>query len=405
MGVLSQDVGNQIVKRGYHKSGNSEALGPLATLGWLALAIQVFASCSRQPQAGKTGGPPGAGQPVPVTVANAEAKTMPVQVTAVGRAEAYNTVSVGSRVDGQVLTVHFEDGQYVKAGDLLFTIDPRSFEAQLKQAQANLAKDQAQLENAQAQLERNAAVVEKGYVSREQYDQAVAAAGALKATVAADQAAVENAQLQLQYCSIRSPIDGLTGAVKVDPGNIVKANDTTNPLVVINQIHPIYVSFYVPERNLPEIQQYMTASKLQVQATVPGYEQVPSYGELTFLDNTVNPTAGTIQLRGTFANVDRSLWPGQFVNVVLTLTTQPGAIMVPSRAVQTGQQGQYIFVVKPGLTVENRAIVVGRTVGEESVIEKGVSPGEQVVTDGQLRLSPGASVHIVQSLGGQEQRP
>jgi len=373
---------------------------------WLLLAMQVFASCSRQPQAGKTGGPPGAGQPAPVTVTTAQAKTVPVQVSAVGRAEAYNTVSVGSRVDGQILTVHFEDGQYVKSGDLLFTIDPRPFEAQLKQAQANRAKDQAQLENAQAQLQRNAAVVEKGYVSREQYDQAVANANALKATVAADQAAIENAQLQLQYCSIRSPIDGLAGAVKVDPGNIVKANDTTTPLVVINQIQPIYVSFYAPERNLPEIQQYMAAGKLQVQATVPGGEQVPSSGELTFLDNTVNPTAGTIELRGTFPNVDRSLWPGQFVNVVLTLTMQPGAIVVPSRAVETGPQGQYVFVVKPGLTVENRPVTVGRTVGDEIVIEKGVSPGEQVVTDGQLRLSPGASVRIVQSLGGaQEQRP
>jgi multidrug efflux system membrane fusion protein len=395
------------LKRRCRKSGNYVAFR-LLRAGvwplWILLAMQILGSCSRRPQTAKTGGPPpGAGQPVPVTVANAVEKTVPVQVHAVGRVEAHNTVSVGSRVDGQILTVHFEDGQYVKAGDLLFTIDPRTFEAQLKQAQANLAKDQAQLENAQAQLERNAAVVQKGYVSREQYDQAVANANALKATVAADQAAVENAQLQLQYCSIRSPIDGLVGAVKVDPGNIVKANDTTTPLVVINQIQPIYVSFYVPERNLPEVQRYMAAGKPQVQATIPGREQTPAYGELTFLDNAVNPTAGTIELRGTFANADRSLWPGQFVNVVLTLTTQPGAIVVPSRAIQTGQQGQYVFVVKPDLTVENRPIVVGRTVGEESVIQKGVSPGEQVVTDGQLRLSPGASVRIVQSLGGQEQ--
>ena len=255
-------------------------------------------------------------------------------------------------------------------------------------------------------MQRNAAVVEKGYVSREQYDQAVANANALKGTVAADQAAVENAQLQLQYCSIHSPIDGLAGVVKVDPGNIVKANDATNPLVVINQIQPIYVSFYVPERNLPEIQKYMAAGKPRVQATVPGYERAPVSGELTFLDNAVSPTAGTIELRGTFANADRSLWPGQFVNVVLTLTTQPGAVVVPSRAVQTGQQGQYVFVVKPDSTVEIRQVTVGRTVGEESIVEKGVSPGEAVVTDGQLRLSPGASVRIVQSLGGtQEQVP
>lgn len=381
---------------------------PLRLRGWVLwamLAAQVLASCSRSPQAGKTGAPPGAGQPVPVTAANAVEKTVPVQVNAVGRVQAYKTVSVTSRVDGQVLTVHFEDGQDVKTGDLLFTIDPRSFEAQLKQAQANLAKDQAQLENAQAQLGRNAAVVEKGYVSREQYDQAVANANALKATVAADQAAVENAQLQLLYCSIRSPLDGLTGAVKVDPGNVVKANDATSPLAVINQIQPIYVSFYVPERNLPEIRQYMAVGKLPVQATVPGREQSPTSGELTFLDNAVSPTAGTIELRGTFANADRSLWPGQFVTVVLTLTTQPGAVVIPLRAVQTGQQGQYIFVVQPDLTVENRPVTVGRTVGEEAVIEKGVKPGEQVVTDGQLRLAPGARVRIVPSLGRQEKGP
>lgn len=373
---------------------------------WVLSAALVVASCSRQPQAGKTGGPPGAGQPVPVTVANVVTKTMPVQVNAVGRVDPYNTVSVVSRVDGQIMTVHFKDGQYVKIGDLLFSIDPRTFEAQLKQTQANLGKDQAQLENAQAQLERNAAVVEKGYVSREQYDQAVANANALKATVAADQAAVENAQLQLEYCSIRSPIDGLAGIVKVDVGNVVKAQDTPNPLVVINQIQPIYVSFYVPETSLPEVRKYMATGQPQVQATVPGREQTPAYGELSFLDNAVSPTAGTVELRGTFANADRALWPGQFANVTLTLTTQPGAIVIPSPAVQTGPQGQYVFVVKPDLTVENRSVTVARTVGEESVVAKGASPGEQVVTDGQLRLAPGVTVRIVQSVaGGQEKGP
>lgn len=373
---------------------------------WVTLVALGLSSCSRSPQGGKAGGPPpGAGQPVPVTVAQAQEKTVPVQIDAVGRVEAYNTVSMASRVDGQVQGVYFKDGQYVKAGDLLFTIDPRTFEAQLKQAQANLAKDQAQLENAQAQLQRNAAVVQQGYVSKEQYDQAVANANALKAAVAADQAAVENAQLQLQYCSIHSPIDGLAGIVKVDPGNVVKANDATTPLVVINQIQPVYVSFFVPERNLPEIQQYMAEGRPQVQAVVPGHEKTPAHGELTFLDNAVSPTSGTVELRGAFANADRSLWPGQFVNVVLTLTTQPGAIVVPSRAVQTGQQGQYVFVVKPDSTVESRPVTVARTVDEQAVVEKGVNPGETVVTDGQLRLAPGASVHVVESLVAQEPRP
>jgi len=297
------------------------------------------------------------------------------------------------------------EGQYVQVGQLLFTIDSRSFEAQLEQAQGNLAKDQAQLQNAIAEMERNAAVVEKGYVSREQYDQAVAAANALKASVSADEAVVKNAQLQVEYCFIRSPINGLVGAVQIDPGNLVKANDATTTLVVINQIQPIYVGFYVPERNLPEIKTYMASGKPQVEATVPNHEPSPARGALTFLDNTVNIATGTVRLRGTFANEDCSLWPGQFVDVVLTLTTQPGAIVIPSRAVSTGPQGQYVFVVKPDLTVEDRPVVVTRAVGEESVIGKGVSPGEQVVTDGQLRLSPGAHVRIVPSLGGQEKGP
>lgn len=204
------------------------------------VATLIVASCSRRPQAGKTGGPPPtARQPVPVTVSTAVEKTVPVEVNAVGRVEPYTTVSVRSQVDGQVLSAHFVEGQHVQAGELLFTIDARPFQAQLEQAQANLAKDQAQLQNAIAQMERNAAVVEKGYVSREQYDQAVAAANALKASVVADEAAVKNAQLQVDYCFIRSPVNGLAGAVQIDPGNLVKANDTTAALVVIDQIQPI----------------------------------------------------------------------------------------------------------------------------------------------------------------------
>jgi multidrug efflux system membrane fusion protein len=369
------------------------------------LCLVLLASCSRSPQGGKTQGRPSGGQPVPVSVGTAVEKTMPVQVQAVGRMQPYATVSVSSQVDGPVLQKHFVEGQYVKAGDLLFTIDSRPYEAQLHQSQANLARDKAQLENAQAQLERNAAVVEKGYVSKEQYDQAVATAAGLKASVAADEAAVENAQLQVQYCSIRSPIDGIVGALKVDPGNLVKANDTTNPLVVVNQIQPIYVGFFVPERHLPAIKQYMASGKPQVDVTVPGQQGPPARGELTFLDNTVNAASGTIQLRATFANEDRSLWPGQFVNVTLVLTEQPGAIVIPSQAVQTGQQGQYVYVVKADNTVEDRPVVVGRSIDNESIIDKGIAPGERVVTDGQLRLTTGASVKIAPPVGQQEKVP
>jgi multidrug efflux system membrane fusion protein len=322
-------------------------------------------------------------------------KTVPVQVQAVGRVQAYAVVSVKSRVDGLVTSAHFQDGQFVNAGDLLFTLDAAPYEAQLKQAQANRAKDQAQLENARKHVERNAAVVAKGYVSKEQYDQAVASAAALAATVKADEAAIETAQLQVQYCSIVSPITGRAGAVQVDVGNLVKANDAASVLVVINQVQPLYVSFYVPENILPEVRKYMASGPLSAEATVPGHEDSPVRGELTFLDNTVNSSSGTIQLRATFANENRWLWPGQFANVVLTLTLQPNAVVVPSQAVQTGQQGQYVFVVRPDLTAEYRPVVVGRTVGNETVMEKGVRPGENIVTDGQLRLSDGARVRIV----------
>jgi len=334
-----------------------------------------------------------------VTVRAVVQKTVPVQLEAVGTVQAYAQVSVEARVDGLVVARHFEDGQYVQTGAPLFTLDTAPYEAQLKQAQANLAKDQAQLENARKQLERNASVVEKGYVSQEQYDQAVATANALAATVKADQAVVESAALQVQYCRIASPITGRAGAVRVDIGNLVKANDTANPLVIINQIEPIYVSFYVPETALPEIRKYMESGPLPVEAIVPGHEKNPAQGELAFLDNMINTTSGTVQLRAVYPNKDHWLWPGQFVRVVLTLASRPGTIVVPSAALQTGQKGQYVFVIKEDQTAEYRPVVAGDTVDDEIVIEKGVQPGENVATDGQLRLSDGARVRIVEGVG------
>jgi multidrug efflux system membrane fusion protein len=312
----------------------------------------------------------------------------------------YAVVSVKSRVDGLVTSVHFKDGQYVKAGDLLFMLDRAPYEAQLKQAQANRAKDQAQLENARRQVERNAAVVAKGYVSKEQYDQAVASAAALAATVKADEAVIETAQLQVQYCSIVSPITGRVGAVQVNVGNLVKANDQTGILVVINQVQPIYVSFYVPEDILPDVRRYMASGSLPAETTVPGHENSLVRGELAFLDNMVNTSSGTIQLRAKFANENLWLWPGQFANVTLTLTSLPNAVVVPSQAVQTGQKGEYVYIVRPDQTAEYRPVAVGRTVGNETVIEKGVRPGENVVTDGQLRLAEGAHVRIAPPAAG-----
>lgn len=332
---------------------------------------------------------------MPVTIAQAVEKAMPIELQAVGTVEAYATVTVKAQVEGPLTGVHLREGQCVRSGDLLFTIDPQPFEVQIKQMQANLARDKAQLDNARSVLKRNAAVVGKGYVSKEKYDQAVANAAALEATVRADEAAAEKARIELNYCFIRSPITGCAGEVYVDRGNLVKANDADHPLVVIKQIAPIKVGFSVPERYLPEIKKYSSAGKLTVLATPPGHEVEPIKGELSFVDNIVNTATGTILLKATFANADRTLWPGQFVNATLQLASHPHTVVVPSQAVQTGQNGQYVFILKPDLTVEFRRVTAGQTVDGETVIEKGVQPGEKVVTDGQLRLFTGARVQIV----------
>jgi membrane fusion protein, multidrug efflux system len=332
---------------------------------------------------------------VPVIVATAVAKAVPEQLRAIGNVQAYATVLIRARVGGELLAVHFKEGDEVKSGALLFTIDPRPFEAALKQAEANLARDRAQLEHARRQAERYAAVVKKGYVSEDQNDQIVSNAVALEASVRAEEAAVENARLDLKYCTIRSPINGVTGQVKVDQGNLIKASDNDNPMVTIKQTSPIYVVFSVPEQNLPELKRRMAVGPLDVSVSVPADEEHPIKGELTFLDNTVDQTTGMILLRATIPNQDRALWPGQFVNVTLTLNTQRDAVVIPSQAVQTGQQGRYVFVVTPESTAEYRPVALARTVDGEAVVGKGITPGETVVTDGQLRLTQGTQVKMV----------
>ncbi len=337
---------------------------------------------------------------VPVTVATAVQKTIPVQVRAIGTGEAYSTVSVRSQVEGEVLRVYFQEGQDVKKGDLLFSIDPRPFEATRKQAEANLARDIAQEKNARAQAERYTKLFQAGIVSKEQYDQFRTNADALQAAVRADKAAVENAKVQLGYCSIHSPIDGQTGSLLVHQGNLVKSNDTT--LVVINQISPLYVDFSVPEQYLSQIKKYNAARPLQVDAIIPNDEGRPARGVLSFVDNAVDRTTGTIRLKGTFPNRDKRLWPGQFANVVLTLTAQSNMLVVPSQAVQTGQKGQYVFVIKPNLIAEPRPVVADSTAEGEAVIRKGLQLGEKVVTDGQLRLFLGARVEVKKSPEGSQ---
>jgi multidrug efflux system membrane fusion protein len=329
---------------------------------------------------------------VPVKIGDVIQQNVPVQINGIGNVEAYNTVSVKALVGGEVTDVHFKEGQDVKQGDLLFQIDPRPYNAALKQAEAQLARDMAQAKNAEEQAKRYEILVQKDYVAKDQYDQLRANADALSAAVQADQANVENSRLQLSYCTIRAPINGRVGSVLINKGNVVKANDLA--MVTINRITPIYVTFSIPEQNLSDIKKHMSSGTLKVEAIIPGEEKRPAHGVLTFINNAVDTSTGTIQLKGTFENRDHRLWPGQFVNVVLTIATQRNAVVVPTAALQTGQQGQYVFVVKPDSTVESRPVIVARSFGDLSVVTEGVHAGERVVTDGQLQLIPGTAVEI-----------
>jgi membrane fusion protein, multidrug efflux system len=347
---------------------------------------------------GRGGGPQGA--PVPVTTAVAAQKPMPVAISVIGTAEAFSTVSVRAQITGELTSVMFKEGDDVRKGQVLFSLDRRPLEAALQQAEAVLARDLAQSANAKAQATRYEDLAARGIATREQVDQTRTAAAALEATIGADRAAVENAKVQLQYATIVAPISGRTGALMVHAGNLVRANDTT-PLVVINQVTPINVTFALPEARLPEMKRYMSQGTLTVEARPPNDPAPPSKGRIGFVDNQVDPTTGTIRVKGTFANENRRLWPGQFVNIIVTLTTDPKALVVPTAAVQTGQQGQYVFVVKPDQTVELRNVTVARTEGQETVIEQGVGTGETVVTDGQLRLVPGSRITVKSASGAQ----
>ena len=333
---------------------------------------------------------------VPVTVAPVVRKDMPLEISLIGTTEAFATVVVRAQITGELTSVNFQQGDDVQAGQVLFTLDRRPLEAALHQAEANLARDAAQADQARLSAQRTQELADRGLVPREQVDQTRASATALAATVAADRAAVENATVQLQYATIRAPIAGRTGALMVSAGNLVRANDDA-PLAIINQVTPTYVSFAISETLLPDFQRYMARGPLGVEALPPNDEGPAAVGRITFVDNAVDPTTGTIKIKGTFPNLDRRLWPGQFVNVVVRLATDSGAIVVPSAAVQTGPEGQYVFVVTRDRTVDMRAVTVARTAGTETVIKEGVKAGETVVTDGQLRLVPGSRINVKES--------
>jgi multidrug efflux system membrane fusion protein len=385
---------------------------PALVLGVLLVSTSA---CSDRAGAQKAPPPPAA---VPVMVADAVQRSVPLQVAAVGNVQASTTVSVKSQVAGQIEQVHFTEGREVKRGDLLFTIDPRPFEAALRQAEAalgqrqaelaqaraNRARDVAQQEWAQVQERRYHELLSKDLIAREQYEQIRTNAAAMDATVranraaeenaraatAAAQAAVDNARLQLAYTKIHAPIDGRTGNLLVQRGNVVKANEDSG-LVVIAQVHPIHVSFAVPEQQLGAVNRFQSTGALAVEARVPGAGATK--GTLTFLNNTVDPNTGTIQLKATFANTENLLWPGQFVEVTLTLANE-NVVVVPSQAIQPGQQGPFVFVVKPDLRVESRKVEPGRRLERETIVTNGLKAGERVVVDGQLRLVPGALVEV-----------
>jgi multidrug efflux system membrane fusion protein len=370
----------------------------------------------------------GRGEVVPVEMAAVTQKDVPIQIKAIGNVEALSTIAVRSQVEGVLQRVAFTPGQEVKKGALLFTIDPRPLQAALSQAEANLLKamasvrqgrdivlkDEAIANNSRAIVNRDLKLIEAGVISREEYDNALSKAQADEAAVRADQSAVanleaaqkaedanvQNARVQLSYTTIRAPLTGKTGNLIVTEGNLVRANDTS-PMITITQSAPIYVTFSVPERELMRIRQYSGANGFVVQVVVPGDEANPGMGKLSLVDNTVDVATGTVRLKATYQNDDRRLYPGQFVNIVLTLGTESQAIVVPSQAVQTGQDKSFVYVVKSDMTVEVRTVKAGTAIDNMTVIEDGLKPGEQVVTDGQLRLVPGAKVQVKGQGSGQ----
>jgi len=418
--------------------------------GVLLLIVAGLGACSQERSGDAQAKAPAGRDAVPVTTDTVTSKSVPLQIRAVGTVQAYATVALKSQVDGEVAQIHFAEGQEVKKGDLLFTLDQRPLQAALhqaeavlgrdtaqlqqaeavvaqnmaaeKQAEANLARDMAQLENARSQVRRYKGLIDEGAISTELYDQVQTTAAALEATIQADQAAitnarasiraaqataenvkaaikadqavVENARVQLGYTAIRAPMDARAGNLLVRVGSAVKARDDSAQMVVLNQNRPIYVSFSVPEQSLMDIKKYLAAGSVRVQAAPRGQTRSPGTGQLTFVNNAVDAATGTIQLKATFDNQNSSLWPGQFADVVVTLAVQPNLTVVPSQAIQTGQQGQYVYVVRSDMTVESRPVTLGRTLDGDAVVEKGLQPGETVVTDGQLRLVPGTRVQV-----------
>jgi multidrug efflux system membrane fusion protein len=366
-------------------------LAGLAVVVAAGAVVAYFSGDSRAREKPAAKAPAGA----PVAVVAAVQQSVPVRLQAIGNVEPYASVAVKSRVDGQILEVHFREGQEVKKGEILFRIDPRPFEAAARQAEAQALRDAASRDQAASQERRYQELLEKNFVSKDAYAQYRTNAQTAQATAKATEAALENAKLNLEYTVIRSPINGYVGRALLQAGNMVKANDTIS-LVVINQIKPVYVSFAIPEQELARVRDLLRKGPLTVEVAAPGTDKPVAAGRIAFLDNAVDQTTGTIKVRAIFDNGEAVLWPGQFYTVRVKLFDEENAILIPSRAVQTGPAGQFVYVVKPDMTVEVRRVVVARTDGDSAVLgDSAVRKGDQVVVRGALRLAPGVKVNVL----------
>jgi len=365
---------------------------PLLILSFALTAVLLVPGCTNKDQgqvAASSGGRPAA----PVVVASVEQRDIPVQIQAIGNVEAYQTVQIRSQVSGQIQKILFQEGEDVREGQPLFQLDKRPFQADLEKATGQMKHDQAQAENSRIQAERYSGLEKQGIVSHEQADQLRAQAKADASAVDADKAAIDAARVQLQYTDITAPINARTGALMINLGNLVKANDTPY-LLQLNQVTPIYVTFSVPEANLDRVRHRFSTGQLKVLAYPKGQLSSPAEGRLTFIDNGVDTTTGMFKLKGTFPNRDRRLWPGEFVDVALELSTRKNAVVVPTKAIQTGQQGEYVYVVRTDNTAESRPVKTAGAYQNLTLISDGLKTGEQVIVNGQLRVAPNAKVVI-----------
>ena len=374
---------------------------PRSSIVFFLLTAVLFLSGCRNKEQVQAARGAGGRPPAPVVTADVEQRDIPVQIQGIGNVEAYQIVLVRSQVNGQIQKIFFKEGEDVREGQLLFQLDERPFQADLEKAIGQMKHDQAQAENSRIQAERYSQLEKEGVASHEQAEQLRAQAKADASAVEADKAAVDAARVQLQYAKIVAPINARAGALMINLGNLVKANDTPY-LVQLNQVTPIYVTFSVPEANLDRVRRRFTSGQLKVLAYPKGQSDHPAEGRLTFIDNGVDTTTGMFKLKATYQNKDRRLWPGEFVDVALELSTQKNAVVVPTKAIQTGQQGEYVYIVRTDSTAESRPVKTAGVYQNLTLVSDGLKAGEHVIVNGQLRVSPNAKVVVQSTLSGDQ---